>query len=83
MGTRSAREHAHPGKYPAGKKFTFCPSIFSLRGQGDLLLANQQTLRLSEHPGWHLVVLLAYADSLFEDQQHRRALVCSHSHPLT
>ena len=39
------------------------------------MLANHQTLGLSEHPDWHLVVLLAYADGLFEDQQHRRALV--------
>lgn len=41
---------------------------------GELLLSNQRALGLLLHPDWHLSVLLAYADGLFEDQQHRRAL---------
>ena len=77
MGERPAREHAYLGKYvPSWPVYRH--SLFPcVGGQGDLLLANHQTLGLSEHPDWHLVVLLAYADGLFEDQQHRRALVRS------
>ena len=50
--------------------FSLCVGV-----KGDLLLANHQALGLSERPDWHLVVLMAYADGLIEDQQHRRALV--------
>ena len=43
--------------------------------QGDLLLANSTCLGMREHLDWRLSTLLAYADSLQEDMQYRRALV--------
>lgn len=46
----------------------------SVRILGDLLLANSASLGVREKPDWQLRTLLAYADSLQEDMQYRRAL---------